>query len=179
MAYHLFAAQEKDFERIYSLMEQSFPRNEMRSREKQMELFETRENYHIFCLGEERYSDQLIAFIVVWDLEEVIFIENFAVDPVHRGKGFGGILLDWVVEKYQKPVVLEVEPPIDIMTRRRVGFYESHGFHISEHDYLMPPLHEGDKFLPLKLMSHPNPIKEEEFKPIQRLLYTGAYDRQV
>lgn len=177
MAYHIFKAQEGDFDRFYDLMEQSFPPNEMRTRAKNSELFSSKENYSVYCLGEEGHSERLMAFIIVWELSPFIFIENFAVDTAVRGKGFGGMLLDWVIEKYQKPVILEVEPPVDLMTRRRVGFYESHGFHLCTADYLMPPLREGDKFLPLKLMSHPNAIPDQGAEPIRKLLYKEVYDR--
>lgn len=179
MAHHIFKAQQDDFDRVYDLMEQSFPKNEMRTYEKQEDLFNNRENYSIYCLGEEKHTDILTAFIIVWELEPFIFIENFAVAPSVRGKGFGSILLKWVIEQYKKPVILEVEPPIDVMTKRRVGFYEGHGFHLCTLDYLMPPLREEDKFLPLKLMSYPSEISEAGFDAARKLIYQGVYDRII
>lgn len=177
MSYHIFPAKDTDFERVYTMMEDAFPPNEMRTKEKQMELFTTRKNYHVICLGNERKNEEVFAFIIVWDITGYIFIENFAVDSSVRGKGFGGLLLDWVVEEFKKPVLLEVEPPVDTMTKRRVGFYQGHNFHLCDEDYLMPPLREGDKFFPLKLMRTPNAITKEEFRPIQKLIYREVYDR--
>ncbi|MFZ2538715.1 MAG: GNAT family N-acetyltransferase [Oscillospiraceae bacterium] len=170
-----FRATELDFQRIFEIMDASFPNNEMRTKENQYELFTTNRHYHIECLGND--NDEVLGFMIVWDLGEFIFIENFATDESVRGQGLGGDLLDFVVEKYQKDVILEVELPQDEMKSRRIGFYQRHDFIYNEFDYLMPPLRVGDEFLPLKIMSHKKEFSAKTFQPYQALIYKIAYQQ--
>ncbi|MEG0691896.1 MAG: GNAT family N-acetyltransferase [Oscillospiraceae bacterium] len=170
-----FRADESEFERIFEIMDISFPDNEMRTKEKQYELFTTNKHYNIFCIGDE--TEGILGFIVVWDLDELIFIENFATDENARGQGLGGELLNFVINKYQKDVILEVEPPEDEMKRRRVGFYQRHDFIYNEFDYLMPPLRNGDEFLPLKIMSYQRTFTSESFESYKKLIYKIVYEQ--
>lgn len=170
-----FRATESDFERIFEIMDSSFPDNEMRTKEKLYEFFTTNEHYNIYCFGDD--ANGVLGFILVWDLNDFIFIENFATDESVRGQGLGGELLDFVIEKYQKDVILEVELPDDEMKCRRIGFYKRHGFILNEFDYLMPPLREGDDFFPLKIMSYQKTYTKEAFEKYKELIYTIAYQQ--
>lgn len=169
---HYFKAGTKEFERIFQIMDISFPDNEMRTREKQYELMTTDEHYNIYCFGED---SEVYGFIVVWDLGECIFIENFATTISMRGKGLGGELLDFIVDKYKKDVILEVEPPTGEIERRRIGFYERHGFIYNDFDYLMPPIRKGDSPLPLKIMSYNKSFDEAQFASYKKLIYNIVY----
>ncbi len=170
-----FHATELEFERIFEIMDASFPDCEMRTKEKQYELFTTNKHYNIECVGND--NNKVLGFMIVWDLGEFIFIENFATDESVRGQGFGGDLLDFVIEKYQKDVILEVELPNDEMQIRRIGFYERHGFIYNDFYYLMPPLHVGDDFLPLKIMSYQKTFNVKSFEPYKELIYKIAYQQ--
>lgn len=93
-------------------------------------------------------------FISYWDFRDFLYVEHFAVNPELRGGGLGGAILDrFVRQAAGRPVVLEVEPPQSAMARRRIGFYECHGFSLSGRPYLQPPYAEGGESLPLMLMS--------------------------
>lgn len=170
-----FKATELEFERIFEIMDFSFPDNEMRTREKQYQLMTTNDRYSIICFGND--SD-VLGFIVVWELENFIFIENFATTQSMRGQGFGGNLLDFIIESYKdkKDIILEVEPPVDEMTRRRIGFYERHGFILNHFDYLMPPLRQGDDFLPLKIMCYQKSFTKQSFEEYKEQIYKIVYE---
>jgi hypothetical protein len=71
--------------------------------------------------------------------------------------------------------VLEVEPPVDEWTRRRIGFYERLGFHLNHFDYVQPPLREGRADLRLQIMSYPGALAEQDFAPCKEILYTEVY----
>ena len=176
MQHQYFRATPSDFERIFEIMDASFPDNEMRTKEKQFELFTTNNYYNIFCIGND--TSRILGFIIVWLFDEFIFIENFATDETARGAGLGGDLLDFVIHKFNKDVILEVEPPQDDLKRRRIGFYKRHDFIYHEFEYLMPPLHEGDEFLPLQIMTYKKEFTSEAFEYYKDFIYRIVYEYQ-
>lgn len=174
-----FRAENKDFDRIYEIMDSSFPDNEMRTKEKFYNMFTQNEHYNVFCIGnkqnKQNNANDVIGFIVVWDLKDFIFLENFAIDKSVRGQGLGGDLLNYIIDLYKKDVILEVELPESDITRRRIKFYERHNFIYNDFDYLMPPLKEGDDFLPLKIMSYKKSFTKNSFENYKELIYNIAY----
>ena len=71
---------------------------------------------------------QVQGLLMLWNLEGMVFLENFAVSPSLRGQGMGAKMLEYVWDRWNKPMLLEVEPPEGQMQRRRIGFYEHNGF---------------------------------------------------
>lgn len=161
-----------DFPEIYQIMEQSFPTDEHRPRAEQLALFENKK-YHVYGLLNE--EDALIAFIAVWDLSEIAFIEHFAVDPLYRNGGIGSQMLRDVVQILNKTVCLEVELPDTEMACRRIRFYERNGFYFNDYPYIQPPLSKGQGEVPLRIMTTGNAVDFEHFSHIKELLYTQIY----
>lgn len=177
MAYDFFKATEKEFNKVYGIMEESFPENELRSRVKMYELLTTKENYSIYCVGSVgRQEKSVIGFIVMWELDDIVFFEKLAVEKHMRGKGLRGLLFDLVVKDIKKPIVMEVEAPNDFKTKRRVNLYQKHKMVYNDYSYLLPPLKQGDNFLPLKLMSYPKPLSHIEFEDITDLIHKEVYN---
>ena len=81
------------------------------------------------------YSGSKVGFISFWDLGDFIYVEHFATDSAVRGKGLGGMAVETLCRTAEKPVVLEVELPVDDISRRRIAFYERHGFKLCERKY--------------------------------------------
>ena len=142
-----------DFEEVYRIMEQSFPADERRKKEGQQKLLDE-EKYELLGV---RNEGGLLAFLAVWELAEFVFIEHFAVS-----------------EKARK-VVLEVELPEDSLKKRRIGFYERHGFTFNEYPYIQPPMGEDRHEIPLRIMSAPEPLSEDEFQSVRTELYESVY----
>ena len=142
-----------DFEEVYRIMEQSFPADERRKKEGQQKLLEE-EKYELLGV---RNEGVLLAFLAVWEFAEFVFIEHFAVS-----------------EKAGK-VVLEVELPEDSLKKRRIGFYERHGFTFNEYPYIQPPMGEDRHEIPLRIMSAPEPLSEDEFQSVRTELYESVY----
>lgn len=177
MNFEFFKATDAEFEAVFEIMDSSFPDTEMRPYEKARDLFFNNKYYAVHGLKNE--SGKVIAFINVWDLGDFIFFENFAVDPSSRNHGVGGTLLEQVLALYNKDAVLEVEPPKDELTKRRVGFYQRHGFIYNEFPYLMPPLRERDDFLPLQIMSYKRSFTEESFSEYKDKIYKIVYEQEL
>ena len=116
-----------------------------------------------------------LGILMLWDLPEFLFLENFAVRPACRGRGLGKEMLDFTRSHWDKPTVLEVEPPETEICRRRIGFYGRNGFVLNSQPYEMPCLHGDGPSVPLVLMSRPEPLSDRETLNITRTLYEQVY----
>lgn len=161
-----------DFDRVYSLMEKSFPTDERRPYEKQKALL-SEPMYSIY--GVKSDSGQVTAFITVWQFEHFAYVEHFAVDPDCRGGGMGSAMLREIVSKLSCMVCLEVELPETDMAKRRIAFYERNGFVTNDYPYIQPPYSEGQKPLPLIIMTSGRTVSEDEFEAMKGLLYRFVY----
>lgn len=119
---------------------------------------------------------QVLAVLLVWNLPDVIFLENFAVRADCRGQGIGAELLGQVAEFWNKPQVLEVEIPQTDRQRRRIAFYQRCGFFLNQtYPYRMPNLHGDGPAMPLHLMSRPKPLTDDQAAQMERILWEQAY----
>ena len=72
-------------------------------------------------------------------------------------------------------VVLEVELPEDSLKKRRIAFYNRHGFVFNGYPYIQPPMGADRHAIPLRIMSAPEPLSEEEFQTVRAKLYENVY----
>lgn len=163
-----------DFNEVYRIMKESFPESEMRSFEGQKNLL-TKSNYKIVPKY-DKSKKTLIAFIATWEFDDFVFIEHLAVTNKMRGQGIGGKLLkDYVNSCKNKRLILEVEPPYDDVSKRRIEFYERIGFHLHPFYYEQPPLQKDFDYIQLKIMVYPEKISEKEFTKIKKEIYKTVY----
>lgn len=160
-----------DFDKVYSLMERSFPSDEYRSYDEQKALLDN-PLYQIYVIRE---NEVVKAFSAVWDLEEFSFIEHLAVHPACRNGGLGAQILNELVKLLGKTVCLEVEPPETEMAVRRIGFYQRNNFFVNHYPYMQPSISKGKNPIPLLIMTWGSPVNEETFQRIKSLLYTKVY----
>lgn len=162
------------FEQIFQILESSFPTDEYRTREEQKALlFDP-----AYRLYGAREADRVIAFIAVWELDAVLFIEHLAVHPACRNGGIGAGLLRQIVDQSDKTVCLEVEPPLSQMAARRIGFYKRNGFFLNEYPYIQPAMSKGRNPVPLMVMTYGHPVEEASFEQIKSTLYKEVYKVQ-
>lgn len=161
-----------DFDDVFHLMQLSFPEDEFRTREGQRALFDD-PAYRLY--GMRTDAGNLAAIAAVWALDSVLFIEHLAVDPNLRSGGLGGRLLDEVLASTDKTVFLEVEPPSDMWSRRRIGFYERHGLCLNDYPYVQLPLREDQSPKPLLVMSSGAPLDSEAFERMRTEIYARVY----
>ncbi len=163
---------DKEIGQVLDIMEESFPPFERRNREGQLALFDAQE-YRAEIIKE---NDEVVGFVVYWQLDSCVFVENLAVDEKKRGSGIGALLVKRVIDEGRMPIILEVEPIEDDLTARRVKFYERLGFELCDiHDYEQPPLQEGMGYNPLMVMGYPKAFSKEEFSVIKAELYKKIY----
>lgn len=164
---------EKDFDKVFDLMVQSFPDDERRTYEDEKALLDN-PAFQIYVLPNEDETD-VRGFLAVWNFEKFTYFDHFAVNPNYRNGGIGTKMLTELVKKFDKTICLEVEPPETEMTKRRVAFYERNNFFLNEYDYMQPPMSEGKSAIPLKIMTCGKHISQAEFEEIKSTLYKNVY----
>ena len=146
-----------DFWRIYT---ESFPLNERRTPDQQLLIFQKPP----YQLNTYLIDDHIVGFIASWCDPEFIFIEHFAISPEFRSKRLGSTVLQQFIDDYKIPVILEIEMPIDELTKRRLKFYELAGFIRNTHQHYMPPYHESDPPLEMEILTFPTTVSEELYQ---------------
>ena len=157
-----------DFDKMFDIMEKSFPADERRPKDEQKKLFEN-PLYKVYCVKEMK------AFMAVWEFDAFVFLEHFAVSPEYRNEGLGGKMLTALKERNNKKICLEVEPPETENAKRRISFYKRNGFYLNEYPYVQPPISKGKKPVPLMIMTLGAAIEECEFEEIKHTLYKEVY----
>lgn len=162
----------ENFDKIYHLMEKSFPSDEYRTYEEQKALLNN-PVYTIYVLYDK--SQDIEAFIAVWEFDKFVFIEHFVVNSQYRNAGIGAKILNEMLELHDKTVCLEVEPPETEMARRRIGFYKRNNFFLNEYPYMQPSICQGKNAIPLFIMTSGKKVEEDIFEQIKGTLYTRVY----
>ena len=115
---------------IKNLYEYSFPADERRDFNLVIDLLEQNPNFGIrVCTDSE--NSELQAFVSHWNFGDFHYIEHLAVATAMRGKGIGHSVMEDFIAHVGSRIVLEVEPPVDVLTRKRISFYESLGFKLN------------------------------------------------
>lgn len=80
-------------------------------------------------------------FVIYWQLTPTVrYVEHLATASELRGQGLGAALMRTLLNEADQHLILEVEPPTDTLTMRRIGFYNRLGLVL--HDklhYKQPP----------------------------------------
>ena len=164
--------EEKDFDKVFRLIEISFPKDEYRPYAGQKALLND-PAYEVFVLPGA--DGAVTAFMAVWKFEPFVYLEHFAVDPEYRSGGIGSQLLGELIRASGKMICLEVELPDNAMAARRIGFYERSGFFLNGYPYMPPPLADGQNPVPLAIMSSGRAISHAEFDAVKQVLYARVY----
>lgn len=157
------------FDSLFELLKLSFPADEYRPCDLLKEML----NWPTFSIYAEHDGDHAKALMFSHDLGGMRFIESFCVQPELRGAGYGGHMFDAFIASEPTPVVFEVEPPTDDLTRRRIAFYKRHNMLFDDRNYIMPPLGPGLSPLRLHLMSDA-PLGDN-FEAVRDAIYRVAY----
>lgn len=162
-----------DFDKVYKIMEDSFPPDEHRPYEEQKELLNN-PNYCIYVSKPVDSSD-VQGFMAIWRFENLTFIEHFAVDERYRNTGLGSKMLQDIRDLVQGRICLEVELPYTDIAKKRIGFYERNGFAYNDYQYIQPAISKGRNPIPLRIMATEGSLNIEEFNMIKEKLYKEVY----
>ena len=161
---------ETEFDGVWRIMTESFPVAEYRPYAAQRSLL-LHPAYHIYV----KERDGICAFLAVWELDGLDFVEHFAVDSTLRGKGIGSQMLAALRARRGVPVCLEVELPETEIAQRRIAFYQRAGFVCNPYPYEQPPMARGKASVPLMLMSTDRALTQAEFERVRATVYRTVY----
>lgn len=128
----------------------SFPLDEQRPTDKLEQLLHDEERFQAMALLDN--ENNFVGILTTWMFDTFVYIEHFALRPALRSKGHGSMALQAFIHAHPLPVVLEVEPPADITTCRRIRFYERCGLRLYDYPYIQPSYSPELSSVPLQLM---------------------------
>lgn len=169
---HLLRLQDEGhplFDRAMALYEAAFPAEERRDPAEHRRVLK-KADYHMDLLME---NDDFLGIVLYWETADFVHLEHFSTLPQLRGQGLGAGALKLLKAK-EKPVILEIEPPVDELTRRRYGFYQRNGFLMNAHDHVQVRYRPDDPDVPLKILTWPTEITSEAYLAFRQYL-----DREV
>lgn len=151
------------YEDAIHLYKISFPPYEQREEMSQTDILRN-PAYHfdVVCDG-----GTFVGEILYWDIDGFLYIEHFCVLPAMRNKRYGQKILAALQER---PLILEIDSPVDEVSRRRKVFYQRCGFVENPYSHIHPPYHKGHEGHGLVVMSSPNALTPEEYETFQRAL---------
>ena len=99
-------------------------------------------------------------------------MEHLAVFPEMRNRKIGQQILSYWKEHLNKPQLLEVEPAVEEMACRRIGFYERNGYKVLYKDYVQPSYTTNEEACPLWIMGTADcPEIETYIERIKEIVY--------
>lgn len=137
----------------YDWFSSCFPTCEIRSKKEVYELLQSR---RMDAYGYYE-GNTVVATMLVWSDDSYVFIENFAVHPNQQNRGIGTKMLQEFCNVFDsKVILLEVESPHDIVSKKRVTFYERNHFVDISMQYMQPLLREQSESVLLRVMVYKN-----------------------
>ena len=160
----------EDFDSFYALVEKSFIEEERRDYSDALALF-TEGKYEILKIVSD---NEAVGFISLWHFTDFVFAEHFVTYERYRNRGFGAQALG-ILRKRLKRIVLEAEPPVSELTKRRLAFYKRNGFVENPEDYTQPAYKKGKSGVKLVIMSYPERLEgfEDTVTKIKRKVYSA------
>lgn len=160
------------FDRLYHILEYSFPETERGNYRFHYNEF-SRKSFRSMCFEPDGMP---AAFLNYYELQDIsaVFVEHFASEAELRGKGIGSALMNELKARYSSMIVLEVEPPENELSERRVRFYQRLGFTLNAGDYFQPSYYGNPEPLPLMLMSTV-PLSGRDFSRTAESIHREVY----
>lgn len=148
--------EEKNYPDFLTLYNQTFPADQRRIYRDEQHLARfIKEKGGKFDAFAVKDGNLFLGFISYWVFKGYVYIEHFAIDPAHRGKRIGSLLLHHLFKEVGENVLIEVEFPEDKESEDRIRFYERNGFRKREEiNYTQPPYSPEQAPVKLLLMTH-------------------------
>ncbi len=162
---------EETFQSVYDKMTAAFPYEERRDYINQQECL----NDKRFCFFEIYDEISPVGFTALWDLEGFVFIEHIAIDSDKRSGGYGSKAIEHIKQIFKKTIILEAEAPETEQQIKRIRFYNRLGFKVNNYYYEQPSYHGGEG-LPLKILSFPSALTNDEFNNFIKETRNSAYN---
>ncbi len=144
------------YQKARALYKISFPYHEQREEKSQVSILSS-PSYHFNVVLD---NNKFIGEVLYWEIGNFLYIEHLCILPNMRNKHYGQEILS---KLQTRPLILEIDPPIDEISKRRKGFYERCGFVSNQYKHIHPSYHKECSGHNLVVMSSPKPLAEEEY----------------
>lgn len=161
----LRSARDKFYAPALALYAQSFPLHEQRTPAAQAAAL-GEEEYHFDLILE---GEALAGLLLYWETADFLYVEHFCVDPAMRNRGYGQRALEALAER-GKAIILEIDPPVDEISRRRQGFYQRLRYQVNAFHHVHPPYRADCAGHELVVLSHPSALSRAEYDRFNRYL---------
>lgn len=105
-------------------------------------------------------GEEFVGILFHWKAGDFHYVEHLAISPRLRGQNMGSKALAAFAEGQR--VILEIDPPEDEISVRRLHFYRRLGFTENPQEYIHPSFRKPFHAHRLVLMSRPGPLTNEE-----------------
>lgn len=170
-------AEDPVWNRLMTLYKESFPPEERRDMHQLEQMLAAVPEMFFNAVEEDGLLCGLASY---WDLGDFYYMEHLAVFPEMRNRKIGQQILAYWQQHLHKPQLLEVEPAVEEMACRRIGFYERNGYVVLYKDYVQPSYTADEDACPLWIMgtdacpeieTYIERIKETVYRRPRALLY--------
>ena len=141
-----------------ALYQISFPLHEQRAEASQRAIL-SHTDYRFNLIME---GTSMVGILLCWETPAFFYVEHFCIRPALRGQRYGQRALE-LLHQQGKPVLLEIDPPVDAVSIRRKGFYERAGYQVNAFPHIHPPYHPEFSGHSLVMMSYPKPLTQDEY----------------
>ena len=126
---------------IRPIYQTSFPPDEQRTPADNHKVL-SHPDFH--CMALVDGTGRTTGALTFWDFAKLRYLEHFAMDPGHRSGGHGSrALRELAAISPDRLIVVEIDMPVDPISRRRLGFYERQGYVLNEGVYRHAPYQPG------------------------------------
>jgi ribosomal protein S18 acetylase RimI-like enzyme len=159
--------------KIKTLYEQAFPQKERREFAELVRLIQL-ENMELMAIEN---SSILLGFLILWTFKSFRYLEHFVIDPSQRSKSYGSAVMKKIITNSNNTLLLEVEPPHNDISKKRIIFYERLGMKICPYYYEQPPYRINENSFPMLIMSFPHELSKPYFEEFTSIIKTEVYER--
>lgn len=163
-----------NFDEYYNLLEQDFILEERRTKQDELSALKD-ERFKPYFID---FKEKKIGYFTCWEFDNFIFGEHFAINKELRNHGYGTMFWKYLFKKIDKPIIFEIEKPVDETTIRRGNFYKKLGIQFNDYEYFQPSYHNGEEKVEMLILSYPNKLKKSEFQKIIKQIYQVVYKKQ-
>ncbi|MEG0789381.1 MAG: GNAT family N-acetyltransferase [Alistipes sp.] len=157
---------DKGWNEAWALYEAAFPLKESRSLADHLRALED----PLFSADGIWRDEQFVGIFFYWKCAGYYYGEHLAISPALRGQDIGSTVLAAFCDMAGR-VILEIEPPVDDLSIRRLHFYQRAGFTENPHEYIHPSFREPFEPHKLVLMSYPYPIDADITRKFERFVH--------
>ncbi len=162
----IFASDDRLYRWAKELLATSFPSCERRDDDLQKTVM-AHPDYRLCIISD---SGEPVGVAGYFDAPDFVYFENFCISPDKRNCGYGGAALKLLTSNIRKPFILEIEPPYDELTRRRLAFYLRNGMVVNPYPHIQPHYRKDDPDLPLVVLSFHRQISPEQYSAFRAYL---------